>query len=363
MSSNESNAPVDADRPSSTALAGQQSRDEARPSRLARQGQSLCRAFAFGLCFSSALTLLAKHHWIAELLANLRIQQVIGIAFLLLLSMVTRRWRVSVIALALFAIHLPWFLAAFPASREKLTDDTSSRSGEVVVAVVNVLTQNPRHDLVLQELVRCDADVFAVLELSTELSIYLESAVGDRYPHSMLRPKDTSNFGIGLFSKFPLRDEGLFSTHEGIDSICATVTVNGNSYRVFATHPLPPMNAGLFQHRNRQLQDVAERVVAYRDRANHGSTVVVGDLNLTPWSPWFADFQDQSGLVRAIDRVSIQPTWYRYNSFPFGLVIDHCLCDPSLECRGYEIGSDIGSDHRSITVRLTPRESASARTK
>ncbi len=361
MPSNEPHAPVEVEYPGPTTLAENDSTDCERPSWLDRQSESLCRVLLIGLCLSSAATLVAKHHWIADLLANLRVQQVIGVTVLLLMSIVTRRWRVSMIAVVLLAIHIPWFSAAFPTSRGGPEHD--SRSDEVTVTVINVLTQNPRHDLVLQELMLLDSDVVAVLELSTGLSNYLQSALGDRYPHVMLRPKDTSNFGIGLFSKYPLRDEDLFSTHEGIHSIAATVTVEGNSYRVFATHPLPPMNAGLFQDRNRQLNDVAERVVSHRRRVERVSSIVVGDLNLTPWSPWFAEFQDQTGLVRALDRFSLQPTWYRYQSFPFGLVLDHCLCDPDLECRGYEIGSDIGSDHRSVTVRLRPRDAAAARAK
>ncbi|MGI9474389.1 MAG: endonuclease/exonuclease/phosphatase family protein [Rubripirellula sp.] len=312
-----------------------------------RQLRPCTRLLMLGLGFSTLATLLAEFHWFADLLANLRVQLVFGILGLIVLSLACRYWRAVAIAIVLLAIHLPWFAAAFPRA------ETATPGDDVItITVVNVLTRNRNYDGVIEELSREDPDVFAVLELSPPLASALNSELGVQYPHRVLRPLATSNFGIGLYSKHPLRDEVVFASQPGVDSIAATLDIGSQAYRVIATHPLPPMNHALFECRNAQLQHVADRIASFQANAEDVPVVLVGDLNLTPWSPWFSKFQNQADLARGIDRFTLQPTWYRFNAFPFGLVLDHCLADKTLICQKYEIGDDIGSDHRSITVQL-----------
>ena len=85
-----------------------------------------------------------------------------------------------------------------------------------------------------------------------------------------------------------------------------------------------------------------------RDRARDDDT--------TPWSPVFSDFEQRSGLRRARDGFSVKPTWYSYPIFPMGLMLDHGMISESLQCVYHTTGPDIGSDHRSVTLKLAIRE-------
>jgi hypothetical protein len=51
----------------------------------------LARLTLVGLSIAALLTLVARHHWLADILANLRIQQLIGITAVLVVCIVIRR--------------------------------------------------------------------------------------------------------------------------------------------------------------------------------------------------------------------------------------------------------------------------------
>ena len=221
----------------------------------------------------------------------------------------------------------------------------------------NVLTSNSRQDAVLKQIKSANADVFAILELGTPLHQRLEKEIATAYPHRVTIPQDGGNFGIGLYSRYPMSNVESFSTNEeSIPSISATVESDSTSWRVIATHPLPPIGASGFHSRNEHLQILADRVAEFRRVASNTPVIVMGDFNLTPWSPLFVDFESSSGLKLAGGDNQIVPTWYTQQMFPFGLVLDHVFISDDLRCVGREIGRDIGSDHRAVVVAISGEE-------
>ncbi len=303
----------------------------------------------FVLCCLSLFSLLARMHWVADLLANLRIQQNLGLAAVFPVLVWYRQRLACAIAVVVFAVHLPWFLTALPE-----TTKTAIVHESFSITCANVLTTNRQHEAVLADLIDRDPDVIVIVELSSSLSQKLRAELGTEYPDQIMRPQDRHNFGIGLISKYPVSDVEVFEAGANSgESIAVTITTKKQAYRVYAVHPVPPMGTQGFEYRNRQLQGIAAHVKRYLDDHAAFPIVLVGDLNLTPWSPLFASFQTSSGLLRAIDRFDLNPTWYRYPWFPFGLQLDHGLISQNVTCIGYQVGPFTGSDHRSITLRVT----------
>ncbi len=72
------------------------------------------------LFVAGPITLLARQHWLADILANLRVQQMIGIGAILILTLSRRRWKHAALITLLLPIHLPWFLLP-PARAEHAT--------------------------------------------------------------------------------------------------------------------------------------------------------------------------------------------------------------------------------------------------
>ncbi|MDV6030797.1 MAG: endonuclease/exonuclease/phosphatase family protein [Phycisphaera sp. RhM] len=309
---------------------------------------ALARLACLAVLLVTAATLFARWSWVSDLLANLRIQQLIAIVVVIVLCTMVRQSRVAWIVAVCFMVHVASMFA------QLIPNPISAAAGEpsLRVMTLNVLTSNRSYRQVLDEIREVDPDVVAILELSRGLDDFLTDQLSAEYPHVLTRPQDHGNFGIGVYSKHPFADANAFELNESIKSI----EVECLGCRLIATHPLPPMGADQFGSRNEHLQLLAERLGRPHKRAAAQPIIVMGDLNVTPWSPHFGEFERRSGLRRARQGLAIAPTWYASgSSFPMGLVLDHILISRSLECASYRVGPDIGSDHRSVSVELRRR--------
>lgn len=295
------------------------------------------------------LTLFARYHWALDLLANLRVQQVLLGLFLLVLCAVFQKWIWLAVVCTCLVIHLPWFFMGSGSIA------AASNVRPLTVTVSNVLYSNGNHGAILEDVLRDSPDVFVILELTEAQAAYIEKQTAKEYPYQIARPEHFGAFGIGLYSKHPFDSSDVFRLNERPDSIEAVITVEDQTYCIIGTHPWPPVRGG-FQPRNEHLRKLAERIGDRAEGSDSPPTIVVGDLNVTPWSPFFADFVSVSGLRRARIGFDVRPTWYVLPTFPLGLMLDHALISRELECIEKRVGDATGSDHRSVTVTVTPRK-------
>ncbi|NND99410.1 MAG: hypothetical protein HKN47_18990 [Pirellulaceae bacterium] len=299
------------------------------------------------LVLTAVFGLFARVNWLADLCANLRVQQVIALVITIVITVIVKRWRFLILELMLLFVHLTWIAPAWMGR-----SDGASES-DLVVMVTNVLTTNQQHELTVRQIADARADVVAVLELNHALAELLQRELESVFPHRLVVPKDSSNFGIALYSRHPMSDAERFELNvPGIESIAATITKDGQQYRLFATHPLPPMGRNGFQRRNDHLQQLAARVADEQNSPGGLPTMVLGDLNVTPWSPHFDDLESVTGLSRAGRGYGLTPTWYAKSHFAMGLILDHVLISGDLQCVSHHVATDVGSDHRAVIVGL-----------
>ncbi len=112
------------------------------------------------------VTLPCRYYWLSDLIANLRIQIVIGGVAVACLALAQRRFSILAGAMACLAIHLWYILPQVWGIAPPAVPD----SKWMKVMTVNVLTENSRHDAIVRHIVESDPDVVAVLELSFALS-------------------------------------------------------------------------------------------------------------------------------------------------------------------------------------------------
>ncbi|MFO0999482.1 MAG: endonuclease/exonuclease/phosphatase family protein [Planctomycetaceae bacterium] len=310
----------------------------------------LSRTVAVICLVASVVSLTAKSWWVADLIANLRVQLMIGLIVCLIGLLATRQIRWAIVVVIALVWHVSW-IAPYLFAPSKPTG-----SPVLKVCTVNVLTQNFQYDKIVDMLKRTDADLIAVLELGSGLESRLREELGNTYPYDISESSDDGNFGIGLWSKRPLEDDRIFHlTVPLVPSVSATVDVDGERVRVIATHPIPPIGSRSFESRNRHLELLAKRLRPEDSESNRRATIVVGDLNLTPWSPWYGKFLADAELKDCIEGDWLQaltPTWYRWKAFPFGLVLDHGFCSADLRCSRRQVLEDIGSDHRPVLLEF-----------
>lgn len=298
------------------------------------------------LAIATILTGFARVYWVWDILANLRVQQVLVAVLLIVVCLIYRKWVWLMAPIACLMIHLPWFLPGL--HRVGGTPNLQP----VKVTVCNVLSSNRNYEPAIEEILEEEPDVFVVLEIDTQWAEQIGEETQTDYPHSVVLPDDQGNFGIGMYSRHPIKHSSVFELNEEIPSIEAIVEVENASYRIIGMHPLPPVRDRGFRSRNQHLRLLANRVRSPESVYEGLPTIVMGDFNLTPWSPFFHDFELASGLRRTELAMNMTPTWYVLPIFPLGLSLDHIFISDDLTYWGRNVGASVGSDHRSVTVTI-----------
>jgi endonuclease/exonuclease/phosphatase (EEP) superfamily protein YafD len=192
---------------------------------------------------------------------------------------------------------------------------------------------------------RSDADIIALQEVTPQWALALEP-LARSYPYRKVMSRDDA-YGIALLSRWPLDDVWPVDfADDGLPSLVANVDVHGRRLRVIALHARWPVVPELQVARDRVLQRAAALALTQPE-----STILLGDLNLTPYAPAFARLVTESGLRDALDAEAWRPTW-QAGFWPLALPIDHVLVPRGSCVTGHVIGPYLGSDHRPLQVTL-----------
>jgi len=292
-------------------------------------------------------TFFARSSWIADLAANLRIQLILAGLAVTLLAAATKRYIWIVVQLLMICVHLPWLIDVPPRAEWNTAAPPS-----FTVSAANVYINNRNHDAISNVLTKKDADVIAVFEVNPTLFDRLKSDLQDSHPHVEGRPQPHA-FGVAMFSRHPLNDIITKELDVAGGSILATADINGHPCRIAAVHPVSPMTPRRFTGRNQHLANVMRQITAWQEDHPNSAVVMIGDFNLTPWSPHFVDLLSLTGLRHVAEGSGMEPSWFALPAFPFGLVLDHCLVSRNLRLNSFHYGPTVHSDHRVLTVELS----------
>jgi endonuclease/exonuclease/phosphatase (EEP) superfamily protein YafD len=231
------------------------------------------------------------------------------------------------LAAAMLALPWWWLPPSMPCVRAEV---------QLRVAVANVHLSNTDPAPLLAWARESPPDVIAVLELTPRFAQALQVQARDRWPHQRLEPSDDP-FGLGLLSRWPLRDARVVIGEGGIAQLHAFVETPSGTVEVIAVHPMPPIDRHWHGVRNRTL-------AALQPRGAHPA-ILVGDFNATPWSNaaprlaangwrWFG---------------GVQPTWPHA---VWGIPIDSVWGHGPWQVTERAVGPPIGSDHRPVRAGL-----------
>jgi len=295
-----------------------------------------------GVVVSSATLIgfFGARSWTAELASHFRVQYLALLAALAVIAAATGHawWAVVFAAFALVNAAV----IARAHSAEPVA--AASPSTPVRVFLSNLHAENGRFDLLIDAVRRSGADVVVLLEVRPRWIDEL-MPLASSHPFAMTLPRD-DNFGLALYSKHPLGEtECVHLGREGSPSLVAEIRTTP-PLRVVATHPYPPLTPNYAVRRNEQLEALARFV-----RTAPRPLVLLGDLNTTPWSPYFPRLLADAGLrdsMRGRRPQSTWPVWARALRLP----LDHCLVSSGIRVVGRRVGPDVGSDHFPVIVDL-----------
>lgn len=295
---------------------------------------------------ATLLAALATQFWLCELATHFTPFYALVAALCALGLALARAGRWCVVAAALFlwnAYPVVLFLFDAPA-----TSAEGKQRFTVFHLNVGAGHDEPRR---IVSHVRRNAKTIDVVIL-IEATLDFEPALAelkDDYPYQITH-LENSPFGMALASKHPI-DYGAVSFKPAgrYAHIEATLKLPGRGVplALYAVHPPPPISGELAHARNAKLAHIAALAAAQPQ----ATPMVVGDFNVTPWSPYFVRFAKASSLVPARNPRRFDHTWpVTFNNAHLGLAIDHSFAHPALPLVKREIGPDLGSDHLPVTV-------------
>jgi len=291
----------------------------------------------------------AAHLWLFDLAVHFYVQYAaLGlVGFILLLVARAPAWALLALGVAGYsAMCAAPALVTHPVSMPRVAGEAAS--GEPVrlrVVSINVFYANDDHSTVIDFLRREHPDAVALMEMNADWRKSLEPLLKD-FPH---RYQTTGNGGRGitLWSRLPMKDAAVLPIGVRAEpAIAATLEIHGREVRVFAVHttwPMAPASAG---RRNQQLERLAEHA-----RAVTLPLVVVGDLNISPFSPHFQKLLADGHLRSGSEGFGWQATWPTF-MLPAGIQIDHALVNSRLTVEHFGKGTSVGSDHFPIVADL-----------
>jgi vancomycin resistance protein VanJ len=289
-------------------------------------------------------------HWILELFCHFQpvyavMSAICAIALLLLYAW---RWVALAVGLALWN--------GYPVARVLLQEETPAAKvspptqRQFTVFHFNVGRTHEQPNRIGSYLQRNAKiiDAVVLIETTHDFAVALDELKA-QYPHQ-IRHFEESPFGIVVLSKHPFAIDSIsYIPAERFPHIEATIKLPGREtpLALYAIHAPPPISGQLAYERNRKLDYVA-RAAAAQAKA---TPIVVGDFNVTPWSPYFQRFAADSGLRDARTPREFEHTWpVTFEHAKIGLAIDHSFAHPSLPLIKRVIGPDLGSDHMPVTV-------------
>ncbi len=313
--------------------------EQPRPKALSLNGLLEVASALVGLATLAGF--LGKCWWIFELTTHFRPHLAVVAGIFAVLWAIKRRWRWTMFTGATAAINIGLVLALFWPPKQTAT----GQGTHLRLVSVNLHASNTHTELALEFLKRMDADVVLLMEVNERWMKAL-TPLRDRYPEVIAELRE-DDFGIALLSRVAATNSQVIYPGEAeVPSISTTLLVGGQAVRLLGTHPLPPGSAEYANGRNQQLREIA----ALARKANE-PMIVLGDLNVTPWSPFFTELLRAGGLQNTSQGRGLFASWPA--DLPLGRIpIDHCLITPNLKVRDKQTGPQIGSDHLPLIVEL-----------
>ena len=289
-------------------------------------------------CLATLLGFFGRSSWFLDLFSHFRVQYLIGLAVIGTLFLVGRRRKTAILLLGFACVNLMFVLPLYFGSKSTLPEDVPT----LRAMLLNVNTRLGDAVRVRHAIIDADPDILALEEISDQWIEDLDW-ITNSYPYSLAMPRE-DNFGIGLFSKLPFADSEItYIGSANVPSILATVSTEQKNVRVVVTHPLPPGGREYSRWRNQQLELLPNCITPGE------TTLLLGDLNVTPWNHYFRRLLSRTGLMDSSKGMGVHPTWPSNN--PLLLIpIDHCLHSKDIVIVDKRIGTDVSSDHYPVIV-------------
>lgn len=292
----------------------------------------------------------AEEWFIGELAASLRWHWLLGSILLAIYFAVRRKALLLLAALALASYHAPslYLLATADKPPSAVVNDYHT----VRVYQHNTLRFKDNTDEVMQWLKANgkEYDIVFLQEVSPKLNDRINELLPE-FPY-IIPAYFEQRFDNAVLSKFPIASFEIRTFPDlqiGYIRCLFSLDNVGSAVVMYGMHATAPISPAYWHARNGQFAHIASEIAA--DAAPH--TFLVGDLNLTPYSPIFSSLLEISGLRNSMVGFGLENTWGSFlPARILGIPIDHLLISDDMYVKDRRVGPDLGSDHYSVFTSL-----------
>jgi endonuclease/exonuclease/phosphatase (EEP) superfamily protein YafD len=310
--------------------------------------RALCATLGVALLVACALARAGDYDWRFDLIAHFKPQLATGLGIVALLAWAAGARRFAMLFLLGCAVELvaiePYIVTTGALRAE-------SRSPTVRAITFNVLRWNNAHAQVIDYLERAQADVIALQEID---AVWLGALtpLAARYPHRIVPAGRAST--VVLFSRWPLDARHVhYERASGRPIIAARVMAPGRPFEILATHTRAPISSIGHNAEGNRIRNAHLAELAVLARAATEPVLLLGDLNISPWSVHFRRLLDVSGLENARRGFGLIPTWSSRHPWWLRVPIDHALYRGGVRFIDVASGPMLGSDHLPLEILFT----------
>ncbi len=290
------------------------------------------------------LSFLGRIWWPFELMSHFRVQYSLLLLATAVFALLVGNPAGSLLALLFAAANIIPIAALFT-GRPQPPPHNPATPPMLRAIMGNVLWHNTDADPAVAYIRQVQPDLVLFLEVITPFAAGLQKALPDYEYYGW--PCDNSPSGVVLLSRIPLQDVHLVHfTERSRPAVVATFQLGERPITLLGPHPAAPNASWRQARRNGELVKIA-RWVAERP----GEVLLLGDLNITPWSPFFHDLLEKGKLRHARAGFGLHPTWPVHSPL-LRIPIDHVLVTPGLTVHRFTAGPPIGSDHLPVLVEI-----------
>ena len=298
------------------------------------------RGLAVVVCMATVAGLGARSGWVFDLATGFRLQYLIVLAVLCILFMVGRKGGMMLLCAA-FALANLWPVAAY-----YMPEPHSGGAGRPLdVLFASVGAGRAGSDSIVHLVRTSHPGVVAICGLDGE-GVRRLRAVLTEYKYLVAQPRKDP-FGVAIFSRFPLgagRIETIGRSKSPV-AIARCRTPIGEMTFV-AARALPVRGTATWTERNAQLADLGTLVAA-----EQGEVVLLGALELAPWSPFFDDLLARGRLQDGRMGEGVKPTWPVWMNAA-GVPLDHLLHTSGIVVGRIQTPRVALENHRALLVSL-----------
>lgn len=266
-------------------------------------------------------------------------------ALLLIAASVLFAAKIRAPAIAFVLVALLNALTFCPLFLRVLAQPAATALG-IRVMQVNVCNDNRQFAKLSEYINKTQPDLIAIEEYTPDCERELSAALAP-YQFRICKPQQTY-YGIAIYSKSQIVASDLFVPQVAgpyEPAIICTVRKNERLFRVAAMHVFSPQHPKAKELRDQQLSQLAARL-----KPVDMPTVILADMNTTPWSSAYKQFLNTVNLKDAQIGFGFQPTCSLRGIL--WVPIDYCLVPNHATVLSYTVGPQFGSDHSPVVADL-----------